>query len=265
MSVTGSEPDSAEEIETNDVLSEEVTAVENEISEHISKLTVSYDELTDSAVEILEEYGMDTDEKSEISFPVMTDEKGEDIRVICVKSLLTDDTEKIHWLISFINEEDELKMDQDPADRLIAELSGPYFVSTDHYYNDNGVYIHGYAYKNRYDNGYFDFYYLPYGAAFYYTVSSGGAVSYIKMQYKSVGNLYTYPGLISLDMQYKFNVICSKNNPSTGIMYSCTNSSFPSGRVMQYTGSPFVGEFVYFTVTVDGVTYGYTIEDCPAD
>lgn len=104
-------------------------------------------------------------------------------------------------------------------------------------------------------------YYQPTGAYFHYTKYQTCTVSYIQLLYSCDGLPYSYPGMVNLNLpETVHNIYVTRYNPVAGTMYNTVNP-YNSSRCL-YTGGGGLfsyGQFLTFTMTVDGDTDFYTV------
>lgn len=112
------------------------------------------------------------------------------------------------------------------------------------------------AVYNQRTNSFATSYYQPIGAYFFYYNTGSANVSYIKIEYSCEGFEYTYPGFVAINNndEYIHLIEVSKTSPAKSTMYQ-TVKEYRSDRVIYTaTGSPFVGQYMGFTYTVNGNT-----------
>ena len=103
-------------------------------------------------------------------------------------------------------------------------------------------------------------FYQPTGAYFHYTKYQTCTVSYIQVLYFCDGFPYTYPGLVDLNLsETVHNIYVTRYNPVAGTMYNTSNPYNSSRCLYTGSGSPFVGQGITFTATVNGSTTSYTV------
>ncbi len=126
---------------------------------------------------------------------------------------------------------------------------------------DGRYVVRGTAVYNYYFNGLLSCYYQPTGVYFTYTKYQTCTISNITLYYTCDGFEQTYPGFNSLGTpELEYVITVSKSFPAESTMYS-TTKPYNSDRVI-YTGggSPFVGQYLAFSIVADGETNSYTVK-----
>lgn len=111
-------------------------------------------------------------------------------------------------------------------------------------YNENGTY-----------------YYQPYGCYFFVNKKVSDAdVSFVSVSYSCDGFVYTYPDFQNCDYEDEHLITVTQYNPKTSTMYSKI-SYYDSDKVLKTsTGSPFVGNSLTYTYTINGIRDGVTLD-----
>lgn len=131
-----------------------------------------------------------------------------------------------------------------------------YSFSKDYPLNGTKYVVHGTAVYDYYRNttGSINIYH-PIGAYFTYKKNSPCNISNICLSYATVGSIYSIPpgntalGKYTSENPYLIKV--NKSNPETSTMYSTTRE-FTANRGIALFGTPDPGNYLTFTINVDG-------------
>ena len=114
------------------------------------------------------------------------------------------------------------------------------------------------VYNQKIDNNLLSSYFQPVGAYFFYYNTGSSTVSYIKIQYETVGYLYSYNSSTGAtaklsDTQTEYVIPVEKSSPATSTMYQ-TVKTMSSDRVI-WTGTGLnSGLYMQFQYVVNGST-----------